>query len=48
MGDCANGPGDTCEQDRATLQHRLLLGELVLLIGIGWVFYRLEVKDGEF
>jgi hypothetical protein len=45
FGDCAD-PG--CEDRRETLQHRLLLGELALLVGVGWFFYRREMKDGGF
>jgi hypothetical protein len=48
IGDCSDDPDQSgCEERRASLQHRLLLGELVLLVGIGWFFYRLEMKDGE-
>ncbi len=27
--------------------HRWMLGEVLLLIGAGWIFYRLEMKDGQ-
>jgi len=27
---------------------RWMLGELLLLVGVGWFFYRREMKDGEF
>jgi hypothetical protein len=49
FGDCADPPGtSSCEDRRASLQHRLLLAEFALLAGVGWLFYRREMKDGEF
>ena len=49
MGDCANRVGETdCEARRETVMHRWMLGELVLLVSAGLLFYRREMKDGEF
>jgi len=25
-----------------------MFGEVLLLVGVGWIFYRREMKDGEF
>jgi hypothetical protein len=47
VGDCANGPNDNCQTRRETMMHRWMLGEVLLLIGAGWIFYRLEMKDGQ-
>ncbi len=45
MGDCV---GEGCETRRATLKHWLVFGELALLVGIAWFFYRRVMKDGDF
>jgi hypothetical protein len=49
MGDCADRDGETgCEARREATMHRWMLGEVVLLVGAGWLFYRRRTKDGEF
>jgi hypothetical protein len=48
MGDCADGPYDDCQVRREAMMGRWMLGELLLLVGVGWFFYRREMKDGEF
>ena len=48
MGDCADRPGDDCEARRETTMHRWMLGEVALLVGAGWFFYRREMKGDDF
>ncbi|MFL6734550.1 MAG: hypothetical protein ACJ8EY_07630 [Sphingomicrobium sp.] len=50
MGDCFSEEPEKsqCEHARTINQRKWLGGELLLLVGIGWIFYRLELKNGEF
>ena len=47
-GDCVERPGDNCQVRREATMHRWMIGEVLLLVGAGWIFYRREMKDGEF
>ena len=48
MGDCVDRPGQTgCEAEREAIMHYWMLGELVVLVGVGWLFYRRRMKDGD-
>ena len=47
--DCMSGPeGAACEHKRNSQQVTVLGGELAILVAIGWLFYRREMKDDEF
>jgi hypothetical protein len=48
MGDCERGPGDDCQVRREAMMRHWMFGEVLLLVGVGWIFYRREMKDGEF
>jgi hypothetical protein len=48
MGDCERGPGDDCQIRREANMHRWMLGEVLVLVGVGWIFYRRGMKDDEF
>ena len=45
VGDCFE---PNCQAERETVMHRWMLGELTLLVGAGLLFYRRQMKDGEF
>jgi len=49
LGDCTRDL-DTghCINQPVHLEWFVFGGELLLLVGVGWVFYRREMKDGEF
>ena len=48
MGDCVDRPGETgCEAQREANMYYWMFGELVVLVGAGWLFYRGGMKDGD-
>jgi hypothetical protein len=50
LGDCApDEPGHSqCEARRTRTQEMVVGIELAILVGLGWFFYRREMKDDEF
>jgi hypothetical protein len=49
LGDCVRDPQTgQCEGQPAHLPGYILVGELLLLVVAGWLFYRREMKDDEF
>jgi cbb3-type cytochrome oxidase subunit 3 len=49
LGDCERDPdtGD-CMHQPVQLERMVFGGELLLLVAVGWIFYRREMKDDEF
>ena len=48
LGDCARDPATgECTNDKP-FESPVVWGELLLLVVGGWIFYRREMKDGDF
>ena len=49
LGDCERDLNTGhCLHQPVNLERWVFGSELLLLVGVGWVFYRREMKDGEF
>jgi hypothetical protein len=49
LGDCVRDQATgQCEGQSSILRRSIIPAELVLLVVVGWIFYRREMKDGEF
>ena len=49
LGDCERDPATgECLNQPVQLERMVFGAELLLLVGVGWIFYRHEMRDDEF